>query len=168
MPQQPSWMKVQTAFSWSHSGVLGIAVLLHHQDVFQQMWDGLFLVSFFGLETLMEGLFAPSFSYSSVMNTDLNWGLQCFRCCSGFFLNESSTCLWSMFDFLCGSLESQSLQMAFWPFFRLVDRWSIPFFPISSWLSLAGVRQVLFKWFLDPYRSGSKRTWVWVVKLNSA
>ncbi len=41
----------------------------------------------------MDAVFAQSLSYCWIMNTDLNWGLQFFRCCSGFFydlLDESS------------------------------------------------------------------------------
>ncbi len=51
----------------------------------------------------MDAIFAQSLSYCRIMNTDLNWskwGLQFFRCCSGFFydlLDEASLCSWSNF-----------------------------------------------------------------------
>ncbi len=50
-----------------------------------------------------DAVFAESLSYCWIMNTDLNWGkwgLQFFRCCSGFFydlLEESSLHSWSNF-----------------------------------------------------------------------
>ncbi len=40
----------------------------------------------------MDAVFAQSLSYCWIMNTDLNWskwGLQFFRCCSGFFYNKN-------------------------------------------------------------------------------
>ncbi len=78
-----------------------------HQDIFWQMWNEP-LCSFwsavaFALELSHGCLFAQSLSYCWIMNTDLNWGywgLQFFRCCSGFFydlLDESSLCSWSNF-----------------------------------------------------------------------
>ncbi len=51
----------------------------------------------------MDAVFAQSLSYCWIMNTDLNWGtwgLQFFRCCSGFFydlLDESLLHSWSNF-----------------------------------------------------------------------
>ncbi len=51
----------------------------------------------------MDAVFAQSFSYCWIMNTDLNWGkwgLQIFRCCSEFIYNlldESSLRSWSNF-----------------------------------------------------------------------
>lgn len=51
----------------------------------------------------MDAIFAQSLSYCWIMNTDLTWGkwgLQFFRCCSGFFydlLDESMSCSWSNF-----------------------------------------------------------------------
>ncbi len=88
----------------------------------------------------MDAVFAHSLSYCWIMNTDLNWGkwgLQFFRCCSGFFydlMDESSLRSWSNFGrpatpgkvHHCykfspfvdngsdrGSLESQSLRNGF-------------------------------------------------------
>ncbi len=88
----------------------------------------------------MDAIFAQSLSYCWIMNTNHNWGkwgLQFFRCCSGFFydlLDESSLRSWSNFGrpatpgklhhcykfspFVdngsdCGSLESQSLRNGF-------------------------------------------------------
>ncbi len=52
----------------------------------------------------MYAVFAQSLSYCWIMNTDLNWGkwgLQFFRCCSGFFydlLDELSLRSWSNFS----------------------------------------------------------------------
>ncbi len=49
----------------------------------------------------MDAVFAQSLSYCWIMNTDLNWGkwgLQFFRCCSGFIsdlLDEQSLRSWS-------------------------------------------------------------------------
>ncbi len=50
----------------------------------------------------MDAVFAQSLSYCWIMNTDLNWGkwgLQFFRCCSGFFydLLDESLFSWSNF-----------------------------------------------------------------------
>ncbi len=51
----------------------------------------------------MDAVFAQSLSYCWIMNTDLNWGewgLQFFRCCSGFFydlLDKSLLLSWSNF-----------------------------------------------------------------------
>ncbi len=51
----------------------------------------------------MDAIFAQSLSYCWIMNTNHNWGkwgLQFFRCCSGFFydlLDESSLRSWSNF-----------------------------------------------------------------------
>ncbi len=151
--------------------------------IFWQMWDEplFFLVSSgFCLGTLPLMPFLPSLSYYWIMNTDLNWGkwgLQLFRCCSGFFydlLDESSLRSWINFGrpatsgkvHHCskfspfvdngsdrGSLESQSL--------RKSRYMSTILFLICSWMSLDRgmmccslsmlhfVRQVLFKWFLD-------------------
>ncbi len=95
----------------------------------------------------MDAAFAQSLCYCWIMTTDLNWGkwgLQFFRCCSGFFydlLDESSLRSWSNFgrpvtpgtvhhcskfdpfvdngsDY-CGSLESQSLRNGFRTLSRL-------------------------------------------------
>ncbi len=95
----------------------------------------------------MDAVFAQSLSYCWIMNTDLNWGkwgLEFFRCCSGFFydlLDESSLCSWSNFGRLStpgkvhhcskfslfvdngsdlGSLESQSLRNGFITLSRLI------------------------------------------------
>ncbi len=79
----------------------------NNQDIFWQMWDkplcSFWWVSGFCLGTPMDAVFAQSLSYCWIMNTDLNWGkwgLQIFRCCSGFFydlLDESSLRTWSNF-----------------------------------------------------------------------
>ncbi len=48
----------------------------------------------------MDAIFVQSLSYCWVVNTGLNWGLQFFRCCSGFFydlLDELSLRSWSNF-----------------------------------------------------------------------
>ncbi len=96
----------------------------------------------------VDAVFAQSLSYCWIMNTDLNWGkwgLQFFRCCSGFFYNlldESSLRSWSNFGrpvtlvgqvhhcykfspFVdngsdCGSLESQRLRNGFITLSRLI------------------------------------------------
>ncbi len=92
----------------------------------------------------MDAVFAQSLSYCWIMNTDLNWGLQFFRCCSGFFydlLDESSLHSWSNFGrpatpgkvhhcskfspfvdngSVSGSLESQSLRNGFITLIRLI------------------------------------------------
>ncbi len=95
----------------------------------------------------MDAVFARSFSYCWIMNTELNWGkwvLQLFRCCSGFFydlLDESSLRSWSNFGRTAtsgkvhhcykfspfvdngsdrGSLESQSLRNGFITLFILI------------------------------------------------
>ncbi len=71
-----------------------------NQDIFWQMCDEP-LCSFwsavaFALELPMDAVFAQTLSYCWIMNTDIywgKWGLQFFRCCSGFFydlLDESS------------------------------------------------------------------------------
>ncbi len=82
-------------------------ILVDNQYVFWQMWDNLCVL--FGQQWLlpwtspMDAVFAQSLSYCWIMNTDLNWGkwgLQFFRCCSGFFydlLDESSLRSWSNF-----------------------------------------------------------------------
>ncbi len=109
----------------------------------------------------MQAIFAQSLSYGGVMNTDLNWGLQFFRCCCGVFcdlLDESSLCSWgnfgqpatpgkvhhcSMFSpFVdngshCGSLESQSFRNGFITLFQ-TDRsqlLSFSFVPEFLWIS---------------------------------
>ncbi len=96
----------------------------------------------------MDAVFAQSLSYCWIMNTDLNWGkwgLQFFRCFSGFFydlLDELSLCSWSNFGrpatpgkvHHCskfspfvdngsdrGSLESQSLRNGFITLSRLIN-----------------------------------------------
>ena len=82
--------------------VLGIIKMF-----FWRMWDEP-LCSFwsavvFTLELSHGCIFAQSLSYCRIINTDLNWGewgLQIFRCCSGFFcdlLDESSMRSWSNF-----------------------------------------------------------------------
>ncbi len=109
----------------------------------------------------MDAIFAQSLSYCWIMNTDLNWskwGLQFFRCCSGFFydlLDESSLLSWSNFGrpatpgkvqhcsksspFMDngsdrGSLESQSLRNGFITLSRLIH---VNYFVlICSWISL--------------------------------
>ncbi len=74
---------------------------------FWQMWDEP-LGSFWSAVALswnspMDAVFGQSLSYCWIMNTELNWGnwgLQLFRCCSGFFydlLDESSLRSWSNF-----------------------------------------------------------------------
>ncbi len=95
----------------------------------------------------MDAVFAHSLSYCWIMNTDLNWGtwgMQFFRCCSGFFydlLDESSLRSRSNFGRLAtpgkvhhcskfspfvdngsdrGSLESQSLRNGFITLSRLI------------------------------------------------
>ncbi len=100
-----------------------------------------------GLELSHGCVFAQSLSYCWIMNTDLNWGkwgLQFFRCCSGFFydlLDESTLHSWSKFSrpatpgkvHHCskfspfvdngserGSLESQSLRNGFITLSRLI------------------------------------------------
>ncbi len=111
-----------------------------NQDIFWQVWDeplcSLWSAMTFPWNSPMDAVFAQSLSYCWFMNTDLNWGkwgLQFFRCCSGFFydlLDESSLRSWSNFgrsatpgrfitvlSFVdngsdCGSLESQSLRNA--------------------------------------------------------
>ncbi len=50
------------------------------------------------LSSPMDAVFAQTLSYCWIMNTDLNWGLQFFRCCSGFFydlIDESTLRSWS-------------------------------------------------------------------------
>ncbi len=53
------------------------------------------------LSSPMDAVFAQPLSYCWIMNTDLNWGkwgLQFFRCCSGFFydlIDESTLRSWS-------------------------------------------------------------------------
>ncbi len=115
------------------------------------MWDEslcYFWSAWLCLGALPWSVFAQSLSYWWIMNTDLNWGkwgLQFFRCCSGFFddlLNESSLCSWSNFGrpaapgkvqhwskfppFVYngsdrGSLESQSLRNGFITLSRLMQ-----------------------------------------------
>ncbi len=69
--------------------------LWDNQDIFWQIWDES-LWGFFGQHSPMDAVFAQSLSYCWIMNTDLNWGkwgMQFFRCCSGFFydlLDESN------------------------------------------------------------------------------
>ncbi len=97
--------------------------------------------------SLMDAVFAQSLSYCWIINTELNWdkwGLQFFRCCSGFLydlLDESSLRSWSNFGrpatsgkvHHCykfspfvdngsdrGSLEFQSLRNAFISLSRLM------------------------------------------------
>ncbi len=66
-----------------------------NQDIFWQMW-GEPLCYF-----LSEVAFVFSLSYCWIVNTDFNWGkwgLQFFRCCSGFFydlIDESTLRSWS-------------------------------------------------------------------------
>ncbi len=106
----------------------------------------------------MDAVFAQSLSYRWIMNIDLNWGkwgLQFFRCCSGFFydlLDESALRSWSNFGrpatpgkvhhcskfspFVdngsdCGSLESQSLRNGFITLYM-----STILFLICHWISL--------------------------------
>ncbi len=70
-----------------------------YQDIFWQMWDET-LCSFrsavdFALDSPMDAVFAQSLSYCWIMNTNLNWGkwgLQFFRCCSGFFYDLLDRC----------------------------------------------------------------------------
>ncbi len=69
-----------------------------NQDIFWQMWDEPLCGQQWLLpwNSLMDAVFAQSLSYCWITNTDLNWGkwgLQFFKCCSGFFydlLNKSS------------------------------------------------------------------------------
>ncbi len=95
----------------------------------------------------MDAVFAQSLSYCWIMNTDLKWGkwgLQFFRCCSGFFydlLDEWSLRSWRYFGWPatpgkvqhcsmfspfvdngsdCGSLEYQSLRNGFITLSRLI------------------------------------------------
>ncbi len=84
----------------------------------------------------MDAVFAQSLSYCWIMNTDLNWGkwgLQFFRCCSGFFydlLDESLLRSWSRHcskfsPFVDngserGLLESQSLRNGLITLSRLI------------------------------------------------
>ncbi len=71
------------------------------------MWDeplcSFCLAVAFALEHSHGCHFTQSLSYCWIMNTGIiwgKWGLQFFRCCSGFFydlLEESSLCSWSNF-----------------------------------------------------------------------
>ncbi len=123
-------------------------------DLFGQQW-------LLPWNSPVDGVFAQSLSYCWIMNTDLNWGkwgLQFFRCCSGFFydlLDESSFRSWSNFGrpatpgmvHHCykfspfvdngsdrGSLESQSFRNGFITLSRLIQ--STILFLICSWISL--------------------------------
>ncbi len=122
-----------------------------NQDIFGKCETSLCVL--FGQQWLlpwnspMDAIFAQSLSYCWIMNTDLNWGkwgLQFFRCCSGFFydlLDESLLRSWSNFGrpgtpgkvHHCskfspfvdngsdrGSLESQSLRNDFITLSRLI------------------------------------------------
>ncbi len=123
-----------------------------NQDILWQMWDeplcSFWLAMAFAMELSHGCRFCPwSLSYYWIMNTDLNWGkwgLQFFRCSSGFFydlLDELSLRSWSNFGrpttpgtvHHCskfspfvdngsdrGSLESQSLRNGFITHSRLI------------------------------------------------
>ncbi len=68
----------------------------------------------------MHAIFAQPLSYCCIMNTDLNWGkwgLQFFRCCSGFFydiLDESSLLSWSSFGKVMGRFTTVPSFLPLW------------------------------------------------------
>ncbi len=80
----------------------------------------------------MDAVFAQSLSYCWIMNTDLNWGkwgLQFFRCCSGFFydlLDESSLRSWSNLVGrpLLGRFTTVTSFLHLWIMALTVVRWS--------------------------------------------
>ncbi len=78
----------------------------------------------------VDAVFAQSLAYCWIMNTDLNWGkwgLQFFRCCSGFIydlLNESSLNSWSNF----GRLATPGKVHHCYKFFFICGYWLWPWF----------------------------------------
>ncbi len=91
-------------------------------------------------------VFAQYLSYCWIMNTDLNWGkwgLQFFRCCSGFFydlLDESSLHSWSNFGGrpLLGRFTTVTSFLHLWIMTLIVVCWSpkaleMALYPFPDW-----------------------------------